>query len=104
MRRVLLLGVMLSAGAAAGCEGEGGLDPAPRTLSAMAPRLTTALTPAAAERAFGAPDEVGGSGLLIYKYRVDDGRRVWLAFPGYARIQYASLEDRDGNLSRLPLR
>jgi hypothetical protein len=75
-----------------------------RQLSSIEPSLTRDLTPTSARARLGAPDEVTGSGLIIYKYRVDGGRTVWLAFPGEAPISYAKLENRDGTVTDLALR
>ena len=74
-----------------------------RTLAAFQPYLTRTLTPAAARAQFGAPDEITGSGLLIYKYRLSDGRTLWLAFPGEAAITYAKLQAKDGTMTDLTL-
>jgi hypothetical protein len=74
-----------------------------RPLSAFQPYLTRTLTPTSARTRFGSPDEVTGSGLIIYKYRVDGGRTLWLGFPGEAAIVYARLESKDGAFSDLPL-
>lgn len=103
MRFVLitaLAGLMLAAPAC------GGADTAPsqaRTLAAFQPHLTMRLTPALARTQFGAPDEETGSGLRIYIYRLDDGRRLWLGFPGDAPIVYARIEAVDGAVSDLTL-
>ena len=75
-----------------------------RSLSAFQPYLTHTLTPAVARSQFGSPDEVTGSGLLIYKYRLGGGPTLWLGFPGEAPIIYARLESNDGSFSDLPLR
>jgi hypothetical protein len=75
-----------------------------RPLSSFRPYLTRALTPASARTQLGSPDEVTGSGLIIYKYRVDGGRTLWLGFPGEAPIAYARLESKDGTFSDLSLR
>ncbi len=75
-----------------------------RTLDEMIPRLTNDLTPDMAERFFGPPDEVTGSGLVIYVYRLDDGRKVWLGVPGNAPALYARLQALDGTTADLPLR
>jgi hypothetical protein len=75
-----------------------------RRLSAIEPMLTRDLTPASARAKLGAPDEVTGSGLVIYKYRVDGGRTLWLGFPGEAPISYAKVESRDGTFADLTLR
>ena len=61
-------------------------------------------TQPAARSQFGSPDEVTGSGLLIYKYRLGGGRTLWLGFPGEAAIIYARLESENGTFSDLPLR
>ena len=74
-----------------------------RPLSAFQPYLTRTLTPTAARTRFGSPDEVTGSGLIIYKYLVDDGRTLWLGFPGEAAIVYARLENKDGTFTDLTL-
>jgi hypothetical protein len=67
------------------------------------PYLTTQLTPAAARARFGPPDEETGSGLRIYIYRLADGRRLWLGFPGDAPIVYARVQALDGAMSDLTL-
>lgn len=74
-----------------------------RTLAMMTVRLTKELTPDAAAYFFGEPDEVTGSGLFIAIYRLSDGRRVWLGFPGNAPIVYAKVEDQAGTVTDLPL-
>jgi len=105
MRRALLA-LCLAAGVAVatGCGGTPTSSRDDRTLAAFAPYLTRALTPAATRDTFGAPDEQTGSGLRIYKYRIDAGRTLWLAFPGDAPITYARLEAKDGTLSDIVLR
>lgn len=75
-----------------------------RLLTAFQPYLTRTLTPAIARSQFGNPDEITGSGLLIYKYRLGGGQTLWLGFPGNAPIIYARLESKDGAFSDLPLR
>jgi hypothetical protein len=75
-----------------------------RALADFQPYLTSQLTAADARARFGRPDEETGSGLRIYIYRFDDGRRLWLGFPGDAPILYARLEALDGTLSDLVLR
>ena len=74
-----------------------------RTLSDFQPYLTRTLTPSSTRTRFGSPDEVTGSGLIIYKYRVDAGRTLWLGFPGEAAIVYARLESKDGTFTDLAL-
>ena len=75
-----------------------------RNLQDFQPYLTMRLTPALARAQFGPPDEETGSGLRIYVYRLDDGRRLRLGFPGDAPIVYAKVEAHDGAMSDLPLR
>jgi len=75
-----------------------------RPLSAFEPFLTRQLTPALARAQFGAPDELAGSGLLIYKYRLEGEQTLWLGFPGFAPIIYANLEAKDGTMRALELR
>jgi hypothetical protein len=65
--------------------------------------LNKDLTPEKAEQTLGPPDEVTGSGLLIYIYHLNDGRKVWLGFPGYEPIIYARVQDQAGNTTDLPL-
>lgn len=106
MRRFLFaLCVVLTTAATQACRGNSTPTSAPeaRTLAAFQPFLTRALTPAAVRAQFGAPDEVTRSGLLIYKYRVDGGRTLWLGFPGEAPIVYAKLEGKDGTVTDLAL-
>jgi hypothetical protein len=74
-----------------------------RPLSAFQPYLTRTLTPSAARAQFGAPNEVTGSGLIIYKYRVEGGQMLWLGFPGQAAISYAKLQSRDGQFTEIAL-
>jgi len=77
---------------------------AERTVASMLPRLSRSLTPAIAEATFGKPDETTGSGLLIYVYRVEAGKRVFLSFPGFAPIMGARVQDDTGASQELPLR
>jgi len=103
---VFALCVVLAAAATEGCSSRNSTPTSAReerTLASFQPFLTRALTPSAVRAQFGAPDEVTGSGLLIYKYRVDGGRTLWLAFPGEAPITYAKLEAKDGTLTDLAL-
>ena len=75
------------------------------TLEAMRPALTRGLTPQEAERTFGAPDRIEGSGLLIYVYDIEQGFTVHLGFPGYAPITYAKLQTPGtGMFHDIPLR
>ena len=77
---------------------------ATRSLTSVEPLLTRDLTPATARARIGAPDEETGSGLIIYKYRLEGNQTLWLGFPGYAAITYAQVERADGTRSTLPLR
>ena len=75
-----------------------------RTLEAIRPALARSLTPQEAERTFGAPDRIEGSGLLLNVYDIKQGYTVHLAFPGYAPILNAQLSAPDGRFSEIPLR
>lgn len=94
----------------AGCT-KNSTDPAPAsgtvtgplTVASMLPRLSRSLTPAKAEAMFGKPDQTTGSGLIIYVYRVEAGKLVYLGFPGFAPIMYAKLLDANGASQDLPL-
>ena len=104
MRRILFalcFGVAMASGEA--CSRSPTSSRNERSLSAFQPYLTRTLTPAGARSRFGSPDEVTGSGLLIYKYRLSGGATLWLGFPGEAAIIYARLESTDGAFSDLPL-
>jgi hypothetical protein len=99
-RSLLLAGLAIIAGCQrAPFSGDRG-----RTLEDFEPQLTRRLTPALARAAFGAPDEDTGSGLRIYVYRLRDGDRLWLGFPGDRPIVYAKLQAADGGVRDLPLR
>ncbi len=75
----------------------------PRTLAAMQPLLSKTLTPQVAEQLFGKPDEITGSGLIIYVYHLPNGQKLWLGFPGYRPIFYAKVQNNDGSTIDLPL-
>ena len=98
---VLLLALATATGCRAGALGQ---PESPRTLESVLPHLTSDLTPATAREKLGAPDEETGSGLIIYKYRLTEGRTLLLGFPGYRPITYAQVEDRNGNRTVLGLR
>lgn len=105
MRRILFVLVLsLGASSATACGGGPTSAPFERTLAAFQPYLTRDLTPVLARDRFGTPDEETGSGLRIYKYRIDAGRTLWLAFPGDAPIVYAKLQAKDGAFENLVLR
>jgi hypothetical protein len=110
-RRLRSLALALSFGAVAplvlvACNGSS--NPAAtsdaRTVASMLPKITASLTPAGAEAAFGKPDETTGSGLLIYVYRAEEGKKVYLAFPGYAPIVYAKAVSPSGAVEELAIR
>ena len=75
-----------------------------RTVASMLPKLSRSLTPAIAETTFGKPDETTGSGLLIYVYHAEAGKRVFLSFPGFAPIMSARVQESTGASQELPLR
>jgi hypothetical protein len=114
-RRQLVLCVLAVVVVVVGCSG---ISPEPvgrtrsegvRTLQSHAfaefePKLDKTLTPKGAEDIFGRPDKITGSGLIIYIYVLDDGREIWLAFPGYAPIVYAKVKANDGSIAELKLR
>jgi len=88
----------------AGCSGPPAPTAASRTLLAVQPFLTKELTPASARTRFGPPDEETGSGLKIYIYNLEGGRRLWLGFPGDRPIVYARLEEPGGSMTDLELK
>lgn len=102
-RMMIVLCLAFTAATTDACTRGATSSPNERTLAAFQPFLTRTLTPTAVRDRFGAPDEETGSGLRIYKYRLDAGRTLWLAFPGDAPITYAKLQARDGSLTDLPL-
>ena len=107
MRRIVLLALVcgLSIGAWSCQQAGSPSSPAPvSALSRFEPYLNAQLTPAIARARFGQPDEETGSGLRIYIYKLTDGRRLWLGFPGDAPITYARIEGLDGTFTDLPLR
>jgi hypothetical protein len=102
--RALALIVPLALAACTGSSSDPATVPESRTVASMVPKLSRSLTPAGAESAFGKPDEITGSGLLIYVYRAEAGRRVFLSFPGFAPIVGARAVDAAGGVEELPLR
>ena len=80
------------------------MKPQRSTLADFESRLDKALTPSIAEAKFGKPDKITGSGLIIYVYALDDGREIWMGFPGYAPIMYAKIRARDGSVVELKLK
>jgi hypothetical protein len=101
--RALALIVPLALAACTSASSDPAAAPGPRTVASMVPKLTRSLTPAGAESAFGKPDEITGSGLLIYVYRAEAGRRVFLSFPGFAPIVAARAVDASGVVEELPI-
>lgn len=76
-----------------------------RTLASMMPYLTKSLTAPAAELTFGRPDAAGGSGLILFIYNVENGQKVNLGFPSpTAPISFASLQDKNGGTTPIPLK
>ena len=101
-RRSFVLAIWL--GIVAGCQRSPAAADDGRTLAEFQRHLTKRLTPADARAAFGEPDEITGSGLRIYIYRLRGGDRLWLGFPGDRPIIYAKLQSPDGHSVDLPLR
>ena len=105
MRRILFaLCLVITAASSEACNRTPTSSRDERPLAVFEPYLTRQLTPSLARERFGAPDEVTGSGLRIYKYRVAGGRTLWLGFPGDAPITYARLQSKDGVFTDLELR
>jgi hypothetical protein len=110
MRRfVSALGLALAAVASAACGNSStsateAKVAAGRTLASVEPLITKDLTPELARRRIGVPDAEPGSGLIIYVYRVDGGRKVWLSFPGFQPIIAAGLEEANGTRRELTIR
>ena len=94
--------VLIAAVSLAACGGPA-TEPDLPTLTAMERQLSRSLTPSLAEQRFGPPDQVTGSGLLVYVYPVEAGHSVYLGFPGHAPILYAKLRSPDGLFRDLPL-
>jgi len=104
MRRfVYALGLVLTAAATTAC-GNSSAAPDGRTLSHIEPLITKDLTPALARERIGKPDEEQGSGLILFVYRLDAGRTLWLSFPGYMPIAGARLVEANGTSRDLTLR
>ena len=101
-RRSFVLATIL--GMAAACQRSPANADDGRTLAEFQPYLTQRLTPADARAAFGEPDDITGSGLRIFVYRLRGGDRLWLGFPGDRPIVYAKLQPHDGRPVDLPLR
>ena len=111
-RLTYALGLSLAL-ATAGCKGAdpvvgvptaGGGGSESRTLAQMRPEIKKSLTPILSEQTFGPPDQKAGSGLIIYIYNVEDGRKVNLAFPGpTALISFASVQEKTGGTTEIPL-
>lgn len=106
--------MLASIGGMVGCTGDG---PEPvlatgvsvqkyvgRTLAVFQAKLNKSLTPALAEKRFGKPDSIVGSGLLIYVYKLDDGCELMLGFSGFQPLLYAKVKSADGSVTDLPLK
>jgi hypothetical protein len=102
MRRfVYALGLVLTAAVTTACGNNSSSGPEAmkldaRTLARIEPLITKDLTPQLARTRIGVPDEEPGSGLIIYVYNLDAGRKLWLSFPGYEPIISARLVNADG--------
>ena len=77
---------------------------AARTIDEFQEKLTRDLTPARAETLFGKPDQVLGSGLIIYDYHLGGGEKLRLGFPGYRPILYAKHVTANGTIRDMPLK
>ena len=76
-----------------------------RTLAGMLPYLTKSLTAPQAELTFGRPDAASGSGLILFIYNVEDGKKVNLVFPSPTEpISFASLQDKNGGTTPITLK
>jgi hypothetical protein len=104
MRATMMTALALALFALSSCDRPATAPGQVRTLMDFSPYLTAQLTPAVARAQFGPPDEETGSGLRIYIYRLADGRRLLLGFPGDAPILYAKVQAPDGAMSDLALR
>ncbi len=93
------------------CKGKGNVTGTPfggqegRTLAGMMPYLTKSLTAPKAELTFGTPDAASGSGLILFVYNVEDGKKVNLGFPSPTEpISFASLQDKNGGTTPITLK
>jgi hypothetical protein len=76
-----------------------------RTLASMMPYLTKSLTAPQAELTFGRPDAASGSGLVLFIYNVEDGKKVNLGFPSPTDpISFASVQDKNGGTTPITLK
>ena len=100
MRRFLVALAFAAAFVSVGCSS----DPsAPDTVAEVRSLITADLTPAIAEKRIGKPDAVEGSGLLIYRYNLQEGAILRLSFPGYLPIVAASITYRNGTQENLTI-
>jgi hypothetical protein len=67
-------------------------------------KLNKTFTLKDAERAFGKPDRVTGSGLTIFVYVLDDGREIWLGFAGDRPILYAKVKEKNNSFTEIDLK
>lgn len=82
---------------------EGAVKPK-RTLGDFKEKLDATFTPKKTIKVFGKEDRNIGSGLIIYEYDLDDGTKVRLGFPGFAKILYAKHVKQDGTAEDIPLK
>ncbi len=111
MIRRLSFALTLSLALAAACHGTDFVTGTPsgivegRTLASMLPEIKKSLTPALAEEKFGPATTAVGSGLIIFVYNVEEGKKVNLAFPSpTGLISYASWTDKTGVTTDIPLK
>jgi hypothetical protein len=74
-----------------------------RTLADFEPKLSKSLTYKEVEEAFGKPDRMPGSGLLIYAYDLADGREIWMAFGNEGKVVYARVRAEGKTVQELEL-
>lgn len=111
IRRLSTALILSLALVATACKGTENVTGAPfggqegRTLASMMPYLTKSLTAPAAELTFGRPDAASGSGLILFIYNVEDGKKVNLGFPSPTQpITFASLQDKNGGTTPIVLK
>jgi dipeptidyl aminopeptidase/acylaminoacyl peptidase len=73
-------------------------DPYNRKLVNFLQALHPEMTSDEALSLFGEPDDITGSGLLIYQYSLNDSTSIWLAFPGQGPLTYAQLHTPTGKV------
>jgi hypothetical protein len=72
-----------------------------RTLADFEAQLDPTMTAALAEKKFGKPDEITGSGFIIYVYKLSDQSEIILSFAGFGPLIGARLRTLDGQVREL---